>query len=181
MIGIVDNFDSFTYNIVALIEALGHSVVVVNHHTSVQQCLTIKAKAWILGPGPGGPADTGVCKELIGKAPILGICLGHQLLGHCFGGKVDRTAPHHGKCSQIYHDATALFQDLPQGFLAARYHSLVVTHLPACLKATAWTQQGDIMALQHLTEPVFGLQYHPDSVATEYGIDVIRNFLRLIA
>ncbi|MBS0646830.1 MAG: aminodeoxychorismate/anthranilate synthase component II [Verrucomicrobia bacterium] len=180
MIGLVDNFDSFTYNIVDLFESLGEKVIVVTHHTPLKTCLDLQAEAWVLGPGPGGPLDTGVCQALLGHTPILGICLGHQLIAHVFGAKVQKTTPHHGKCSMLYHDEKGLFECLPQGFAVTRYHSLVVTDLPTCLQPTAWTKEGEIMSLRHRWQPIFGVQYHPDSIATEHGQEVISQFLKLI-
>ncbi len=173
MITLVDNFDSFTYNIVAALEKLGEPVNVVRNTVSVRTCLD--ADGIILGPGPGRPEKSGVCRKLIGKLPLLGICLGHQLLGQVFGGRTVRTTPCHGKVSRIYHNGEGLFSGLPQGFKAVRYHSLIVKE--STLDVTAWTEDGLIMGLRHPKLPLFGVQFHPDSISTEYGLELFRNFI----
>lgn len=177
MIGLIDNFDSFTYNLVALFESVGENVIVFNQTTPLETCLAANVDAWILGPGPKGPCDTGVCAQLIGHAPILGVCLGHQLIAHHFGGTVVQGRPHHGVTSAISHNNDPLFKNIPQFFYAARYHSLVVDQLPKELEAIAWSIDGVIMGLKHRSYPIWGVQFHPDSVASEFSKQLALNFI----
>lgn len=171
MIVVIDNFDSFTYNIVHAFQELGEKVSV------VRQLGNLKPDALVIGPGPGHPSARSFPLNGI---PTLGICLGHQWLGLHFGAKIKRTIPHHGKQSKISHLNTGLFKDLPQNFLAVRYHSLVLEDLPSCLELTAWTEEGEMMGLAHKTLPYVGVQFHPDSISTEYGKEIFSNFLKMV-
>lgn len=183
---LIDNFDSFTYNIVQAFQMLGAEVQVVrNHALSVQECLNLNPKAVVIGPGPGDPSHAGISLNLIravaGKVPLLGICLGHQAIAEAFGGVVQRAdLPMHGKTSSIYHDGQTLFQALPQGFKATRYHSLIVDRstLPAELAVSAETENGEVMALRHQHYAIEGVQYHPESVASQYGLDQLLQFMQ---
>jgi len=187
MILVIDNYDSFTYNLVHYLNELGAETMVCrNDALTVNAALAMRPQAVLLSPGPKTPDDAGICLGLIADAPadlpILGVCLGHQAIGQTFGGKVARAgAPMHGKTSTIHHHGEGLFKGLPDGFTAARYHSLTVTRdsLPNVLKVTAWTDDGEIMGLQHHERPVHGVQFHPESIATEYGHELLGNFLDL--
>jgi anthranilate synthase/aminodeoxychorismate synthase-like glutamine amidotransferase len=189
MILMIDNYDSFTYNLVQYLSELGQRLVVKrNDEITPAGVRRMRPGAIVISPGPGRPADAGVSNELIrqfaGKIPILGVCLGHQCVGEVFGGRVIRAArPMHGKTSQIFHAPGRLFQGLPNPFEATRYHSLLVARagLPAALQVTAWTRAGEIMGLQHRRWPVYGVQFHPESILTSSGKDLLRNFLRLAA
>ena len=189
MLLLIDNYDSFTYNLVHALGELG-SVCAVhrNDRISVADALAAKPKAIVLSPGPCTPNEAGICLDLIaaanGKVPILGVCLGHQSIGQAYGGTVVRAPlPMHGKLSTIRHraDDNGLFAGLPPRFEITRYHSLVVERqsLPDCLEVTAETSDGLIMGLQHRSHPVFGVQFHPESIASEYGHDLLANFLSL--
>ena len=187
MILVIDNYDSFTYNLVHYLNELGGETAVYrNDALNVEAALAMRPQAVLLSPGPRTPDDAGICLGLIAQAPpdlpILGVCLGHQAIGQTFGGRVARARlPMHGKTSAIHHHGEGLFAGLPDGFTAARYHSLSVTReaLPNLLKVTAWTDDGEIMGLQHHERPVHGVQFHPESIATEYGHELLRNFLDL--
>ena len=187
MILVIDNYDSFTYNLVHYLNELGAQTVIYrNDALSVAAALEMHPQAVLLSPGPKTPDEAGICLGLIAGAPadlpILGVCLGHQAIGQVFGGKVARArAPMHGKTSAIHHRGEGLFRGLPDGFTAARYHSLTVTRdsLPNVLRVTAWTDDGEIMGLQHHERPVHGVQFHPESIATEYGHELLGNFLDL--
>jgi anthranilate synthase component 2 len=187
MILVIDNYDSFTYNLVHYLNELGAGTAVYrNDVLSVTDALALRPEAILLSPGPRAPDDAGICLGLIAAAPaslpILGVCLGHQAIGQAFGGQVVRArAPMHGKTSAIHHGGEGVFKDLPDGFTATRYHSLCVARetLPAALKITAWTQDGDIMGLQHRARPLHGVQFHPESIATECGHALLGNFLDL--
>ena len=168
MIAVIDNFDSFTYNIAYAFEQLGQEVIV------VRALSNLKPKAIVIGPGPGHPK---ACSFKLDGTPTLGVCLGHQWLGLHFGAKVRREIPCHGKQSKISHTAKGLFKDLPQEFLAVRYHSLVLEDLPDCLEQTASSDDGQIMGIAHKSLPYCGVQFHPDSIATEYGTEIFANFL----
>jgi len=185
MILLIDNYDSFTYNLAHYVGELGQEVKVIrNDDWSVDQALSYQADAIILSPGPCTPNEAGICMDLIaasnGKVPILGVCLGHQALGQVFGGNVVR-APYvmHGKTSPIIHGGESVFKGLPSPFDATRYHSLVVDRatLPDCLEITAETEDGLIMGLQHKEWPLHGVQFHPESIATAHGHQLIANFL----
>ena len=184
---VVDNYDSFTYNLVHYAEELGAETHVIrNDDMEVGQALSTGAKAVILSPGPCTPNEAGICLELLDKAPddlpILGICLGMQSMGQAFGGQVIRAKSiMHGKVSDIHHDGTGLFEGLKSPFKATRYHSLSVEResLPDSLHANAWTEDGEIMGIMHKTRPIHGLQFHPESIASENGHALIAAFLGL--
>lgn len=189
MILLIDNYDSFTYNIVHYLGELGAACDVHrNDQISVDEALALKPKAIVLSPGPCTPNEAGVCCELIarvkGNVPLLGICLGHQAIGQVYGGRVVR-APTlmHGKVSKIYHKDKGIFQNLPTEFKATRYHSLIVEKegFPKSLEMTAHTEDQLVMGLQHRLYPVYGVQFHPESIASEYGHMLLDNFLSLAA
>lgn len=184
MILVIDNYDSFTYNLVQYLGELHADVKVVrNDALGVEELAKLDPSHVVISPGPGTPADAGVSKQLIqilGRStPILGVCLGHQCIGEVFGGTVSR-APRlmHGKSSQIYHYNDELFQGVPSPFEGNRYHSLIVHEpLPEVLKVTAFTKSGEIMGLRHRQLPVYGVQFHPESILTPDGKRLLRNFL----
>ncbi|MEW6505111.1 MAG: aminodeoxychorismate/anthranilate synthase component II [Chloroflexota bacterium] len=188
MLLILDNYDSFTYNLAQLFGELGEEVRVVrNDQICVEELMDLQPERIVISPGPGGPADAGISSEVIrrlGSAiPILGVCLGHQCIGAVFGGRVVR-APRlmHGKTSLIYHNGEGLFAGLPNPFEATRYHSLIVEQpLPEELAATAFTAEGELMGLQHRTLPIFGVQFHPESILTPCGRSILQNFLKIPA
>ena len=180
---LVDNYDSFTFNLYQYLGELGAEVTVVrNDAISVEQALAMVPDRIVVSPGPGTPDEAGISVELIRQAhvPLLGVCLGHQALGQAFGGRVVR-APKlmHGKTSEIRHDGRTLFQTLPDPLSATRYHSLVVepASIPACLEVSAWTDGGIVMGLRHRERPLEGVQFHPESILTTAGKDLLRNFL----
>jgi anthranilate synthase/aminodeoxychorismate synthase-like glutamine amidotransferase len=182
---LVDNYDSFTYNLAQYLGELGCRVEVHrNDRISVEQIAQRKPERIVISPGPCTPQEAGICVELVqklaGKIPILGVCLGHQAIGAAFGGKIIR-APKlfHGKTSQIRHDGSGVFRGLPNPFIATRYHSLIVERksLPAKLQVTAETDNGIIMGMQHRDYPLMGVQFHPESVLTESGKQLLKNFL----
>jgi anthranilate synthase component 2 len=187
MILVIDNYDSFTYNLVHYLNELGAETVVHrNDALSVQEALGLRPEAVLLSPGPCAPDQAGICLPLLRGAPedlaILGVCLGHQAIGQAYGGDVVRAKSiMHGKTSQIHHADKGLFKGLPNPFTATRYHSLAVDRatLPDDLEVTAWTEDGEIMGFQHRTRPVFGVQFHPESIATEGGHQLLDNFLDL--
>ena len=189
MILLIDNYDSFTFNLVHLLGDLGvRSDVVRNDQITPAEALARQPDAIILSPGPCTPNEAGICLDLIQEAagcvPILGVCLGHQAIGQAFGAAVVRgPAPMHGKVSPVTHAGDGLFAAMPSPFDAARYHSLVVAAetLPDTLEPTAWSQDGVIMALRHLTLPIFGVQFHPESIASQHGHTLLANFLALAA
>ena len=183
---LLDNYDSFTYNLYQYLGELGAEVEVFrNDQLTVDEALARGADRIVISPGPGNPDQAGISLELIARVPetvpLLGVCLGHQALGQAFGGKVVR-APTlmHGKTSEVHHDGRALFSGLPQPFTATRYHSLVVARdtVPDCLSVSAWTDDGVVMGLRHKTRPLEGVQFHPESIMTTAGKDLLRNFLR---
>jgi para-aminobenzoate synthetase component II len=187
MILVVDNYDSFTYNLVQYLGELGAELEVVrNDQTTIDSIEKKLPERIVISPGPKTPTEAGICLEVVkkftGQVPILGVCLGHQAIGQAFGGKVIR-APQimHGKTSQINHDGKTVFQGLPNPFPATRYHSLIVerTSLPPCLEISATTDDGLIMGLRHRRMKVEGVQFHPESVLTEAGKQLLENFLRL--
>jgi anthranilate synthase/aminodeoxychorismate synthase-like glutamine amidotransferase len=181
----IDNYDSFTYNLVQYLSLLGEKVLVRrNDRVTVPEIHDLHPDYLVLSPGPGTPDGAGIIIEAIekcaGRMPILGVCLGLQAIGRAFGGKVVRArTPMHGKISLVYHDGRSIFAGLPSPFKAVRYHSLVVDRetLPACLEISAWTKEGEIMALRHRELPVEGVQFHPESMLSEYGLDLLSNFL----
>jgi anthranilate synthase component 2 len=186
MILIVDHYDSFTYNLVQLIERLGRPTEVVKSDAEPAAALVGRnADAVILSPGPGRPEDAGVFMSLLTllpeTTPVLGVCLGHQALGISCGGIVDRETPVHGKASLVFHDGRGIFEGVTDPFEAGRYHSLVVLrkHLPAELELTAWTEDGLVMAAQHRSLPRYGVQFHPESILTPEGPRIVENFLAL--
>ena len=187
MILVIDNYDSFTYNLVHYLNELGAETVVHrNDALTVQEALGLRPEAVLLSPGPCAPDQAGICLPLLRGAPedlaILGVCLGHQAIGQAYGGDVVRAKSiMHGKTSQIHHADKGLFKGLPNPFTATRYHSLAVDRatLPDDLEVTARTEDGEIMGFQHRTRPVFGVQFHPESIATEGGHQLLDNFLDL--
>ena len=187
MLILIDNYDSFTYNLVHYIGELGHaSEIHRNDKISVAGVLAKNPEAIVLSPGPCTPTEAGICLDLIRAAgptiPILGVCLGHQAIGQLYGGVVKRAPqPMHGKLSTLSTTRTGIFKGLPRQFEVTRYHSLLVERdtLPDCLTVTAETDDGLIMGLQHKTHPVHGVQFHPESIASEYGHALIGNFLSL--
>jgi anthranilate synthase component II len=188
MILLIDNYDSFTFNLVHYLNQLGAEVEVVrNDAISVEAAMALKPAAILLSPGPCTPNEAGICLKLLEAAaaaalPLMGVCLGHQSLGQVFGGKVVRAMKvMHGKTSPIEHDGRGLFASLPSPFIATRYHSLIVERatLPECLEVTAQTADGTIMGLQHKSLPLHGVQFHPESIATEHGHALLANFMQL--
>src|ERR1700753_3984163 len=190
MLLMIDNYDSFTYNLVQYLAELGEDVRVVrNDALSVDEIRKLAPARIVISPGPGTPDQAGVTLQLLenlgGQIPIFGVCLGHQSIGQVFGGKVIRAQKiMHGKTSMIHHTGTGVFATLPNPFEATRYHSLVVekSSLPGCLEVTRWTQNDDgsideIMGLRHKTLPIEGVQFHPESILTQHGHDLLRNFL----
>jgi anthranilate synthase/aminodeoxychorismate synthase-like glutamine amidotransferase len=183
-VAVVDNYDSFTWNLVQLLAELGaRPAVFRNDEVAVEQLEGYDAL--VISPGPGGPQDAGISlaaiRELSSQMPILGVCLGHQCLAEAFGARVVRGEPVHGKTSTIHHDGRPPFQRLPDPMTATRYHSLVVesTSIPAALELTAWTDDGVVMGLRHRERQCFGVQFHPESVLTPDGRDLVKNFLVL--
>ena len=188
MIFVLDNYDSFTYNLVQLIGELGAEILVRrNDQTSVEEVGEMRPAAIVLSPGPGRPSDAGILPEIIrhfaGKVPILGVCLGHQAIGEVFGGKVV-AAPClvHGKTTDVLHDGKTIFRGLPRPFPAARYHSLVVDPdtIPNQLEVSANTSDGVVMGLRHKHLPIEGVQFHPESILTQAGPQLLKNFLELV-
>ena len=187
MILVIDNYDSFTYNLVHYLNELGAETDVWrNDALTVAEALALRPDAVLMSPGPCTPNEAGICLELFAAAPadlpIFGVCLGHQAMGQAFGGKVIRAKSlMHGKTSPIHHDDTGVFAGLPNPFIATRYHSLAVERasLPACLRVNAWTEDGEIMGLAHRERPIHGVQFHPESIATEGGHQLLANFLDL--
>ncbi len=187
MILVVDNYDSFTYNLVHYLAELGAEARVVrNDQLTIQEVWAARPEALLLSPGPCSPNEAGICLPILETAPedmpIFGVCLGHQAMGQAFGGEVVRAKSlMHGKTSPILHGGDSVFRGLPSPFTATRYHSLAVRRdtLPEVLEVTAWTEDGEIMGLAHRTRPIHGVQFHPESIATEHGHDLIDNFLDL--
>ncbi|ATU72412.1 aminodeoxychorismate/anthranilate synthase component II [Komagataeibacter rhaeticus] len=187
MILLIDNYDSFTFNLVHYLGDLGEKCDVHrNDAISVADALALRPEAIVISPGPCSPNEAGICCDLIaaaaGKVPVFGVCLGHQAIGQVFGGRVVRApVPMHGKVSPVYHDGTDIFAGLPDPFSATRYHSLTVEpeSLPETLVATARTEDGVIMGLRHASLPIFGVQFHPESIASEHGHDIMANFLSI--
>ncbi len=188
MILLIDNYDSFTYNLYHyLIEAGEENIMVKrNDQISIAEIHHLNPRAIVLSPGPCTPDEAGICLEVIVKLkgifPILGVCLGHQAIGQAFGGKVVKTYPMHGKISDVFHNGKNLFRDLPSPFKATRYHSLVIEKdsCPEELEVTAWTANQIIMGIAHKNYKIFGVQFHPESIASEHGHQIIRNFLSSI-
>jgi anthranilate synthase/aminodeoxychorismate synthase-like glutamine amidotransferase len=184
MIAVIDNYDSFTYNLVQYLGELGCEVNVYrNDQVTVNELASADPEQIVISPGPGTPYDSGVSNDVIRHfhlhPPILGVCLGHQCIAHVFGGLVSR-APRlmHGKTSTIHHTGTGIFSDLPGAFVATRYHSLIVQEpLPDSLELTAFTDAGEVMGIQHRDHPTFGVQFHPESILTPDGMQLLRNFV----
>ncbi len=182
---LIDNYDSFTWNLWHYLEELGASVEVHRNDTlTVDDVLARKPAGIVLSPGPCTPNQAGICLELVraaaGRTPVLGVCLGHQSIGQAFGGRVVRAQTvMHGKTSPIEHDGSAIFRGLPSPFTAARYHSLILERgsMPDCLRITAETRDGVIMGIQHVRHALFGVQFHPESIASEQGHALLKNFL----
>ena len=185
MIFVLDNYDSFTYNLVHLMGSLGAEMVVErNRETSVAAIMAMRPDGILLSPGPSRPENAGCMLDLIhaaaGRIPMLGVCLGHQAIGHAFGAKVvSAKRIMHGKLSMIHHDGQGVFQNVPQDFKAVRYHSLALEEatLPDCLEITARSEDGEIMGVRHKELPIEGIQYHPESIMTEAGRQQLMNFL----
>ena len=190
MLLMIDNYDSFTYNLVQYLGELGEGAQVYrNDKITVEEIAGLAPERIVISPGPCTPNEAGisidVIKRFAGKIPILGVCLGHQAIGQAFGGRVVHAKRiMHGKTSEIYHDGSDVFQGLTVPFTATRYHSLVVENetLPDCLAVTAWTRderggREEIMGLRHREYPIFGVQFHPESILTSYGHELLRNFL----
>jgi anthranilate synthase component 2 len=185
---LIDNYDSFTFNLWHYLGELGAEVVVKrNDALTAAEALALQPQGIVLSPGPSDPDHAGICLELVrrgGNVPILGVCLGHQAIGQACGGRVVRApVPMHGKLSDIHHDGSSVFAGLPNPFAATRYHSLVVERasLPPALRLTAWTVDGVVMGVAHRERPVHGVQFHPESIASQCGHDLLRNFLALAA
>jgi anthranilate synthase component II len=186
MLLMIDNYDSFTYNLVQYLGELGEEVSVFrNDEISLEQIEALRPSRIVISPGPCTPNEAGISVPLIkrfaGKFPILGVCLGHQSIGQAFGGKIVHAGQlMHGKTSDIHHKDAGVFHGLPNPLTATRYHSLVIDKksIPACLEVTAWTDDGDVMGVRHRDLPVEGVQFHPESILTEKGHELLANFLR---
>ncbi len=187
MLLMIDNYDSFTYNLVQYFGELGEEVRVFrNDEIDLAAIAALQPERIVISPGPCTPNEAGVSvpliKEFAGKIPLLGVCLGHQSIGQAFGGRIVHAKQlMHGKTSMIHHTDTGVFHGLPNPFRATRYHSLVIERdsLPGCLEITAWTEDGEIMGVRHKTLPVEGVQFHPESILTEYGHEMLANFLEM--
>jgi anthranilate synthase component 2 len=186
MLLMLDNYDSFTYNLVQYLGELGQEVVVYrNDEITVDEVAKLNPRHIVISPGPCTPNEAGISVPLIhafaGKVPILGVCLGHQSIGQAFGGKIVHAKQlMHGKTSPVFHHNVGVFEGLPNPFIATRYHSLVIERetIPECLEITAWTEDREIMGVRHKTLPIEGVQFHPESILTEYGLDLLDNFLK---
>ena len=185
MILVIDNYDSFTWNLVHYLMELGAEVEVVrNDDMSAGQALSTGAQAFLISPGPKTPNEAGVSLELVAACaeagkPLLGVCLGHQTIGQHFGGTVARGGLMHGKTSPVTHDGTGLFEGLPSPFQATRYHSLIVENVPSSLVINATSDDGHVMGFRHATRPIHSVQFHPESIATEHGHAMLANFMRI--
>lgn len=185
MMILIDNYDSFTYNLVQYFGDLGMETTVYrNDKVTVDKVIAQKPKALVISPGPSDPDHAGICLELVSRAsdekiPLLGVCLGHQTIGQAFGGKIIRTSPMHGKISKITHKGHSVFKDIPSPFAVTRYHSLVIERatLPDVLTITAQTDDGLIMGVEHKSLPIHGVQFHPESIATQHGHQILKNFV----
>ncbi|WP_442783785.1 anthranilate synthase component II [Collimonas fungivorans] len=189
MLLMIDNYDSFTYNLVQYFGELGEDVRTFrNDEITLEQIQALKPDRICLSPGPCSPKEAGICVDLLqqfaGKLPILGVCLGHQAIGEAFGGKVIRAQQvMHGKTSPITHTGVGVFKDLPSPFTVIRYHSLAIerSSIPACLEITAWTEDGEIMGVRHKDYDIEGVQFHPESILSEHGHALLRNFVQRTA
>ena len=185
MILVIDNYDSFTWNLVHYLMELGAEVKVVrNDALSARDAIASNAQGFLISPGPKTPTEAGISLDLVAACaeagrPLLGVCLGHQAIGQHFGGSVVRGGLMHGKTSPVTHDGTGLFEGLPSPFTATRYHSLIVEDLPEGLIANAHADDGSVMGVRHATLPIHGVQFHPESIATEHGHALLANFVRL--
>ncbi|ACJ32451.1 Anthranilate/para-aminobenzoate synthase component II [Anoxybacillus flavithermus WK1] len=187
MILMIDNYDSFTYNLVQYLGQLGEELIVKrNDEVTIAQIEQLHPHFLMISPGPCSPNEAGISMEAIeyfaGKIPIFGVCLGHQSIAQVFGGEVVRAERlMHGKTSSIFHDGKTIFTQIPNPFTATRYHSLIVKRetLPDCFDISAWTDEGEIMAIRHKTLPIEGVQFHPESIMTEYGLEMLKNFITL--
>ena len=185
MLLMIDNYDSFTYNLVQYLSEIGQEVNVYrNDKITIEEVNKLNPKYIVISPGPCTPNEAGISLELInsfkGKVPILGVCLGHQSIGQAFGGKIIHAQTiMHGKTSQIFHENTGIFNGIKSPFTATRYHSLVIDKksLPDCFDITAWTDDNEIMGIKHKDLPIEGVQFHPESILSEYGHDLLKNFL----
>ena len=185
MILVIDNYDSFTWNLVHYLMELGAEVEVVrNDALTAAQALETGAEGFLISPGPCTPNEAGISLDLVGACadagrPLLGVCLGHQSIGQFFGGSVLRGGLMHGKTSPVRHDGSGLFAGLPSPFIATRYHSLIVTDIPDCLIVNATADDEHVMGFRHASLPIHGVQFHPESIATEHGHAMLANFLRI--
>jgi len=185
MILVLDNYDSFTWNLVHYLMELGAEVEVVrNDALTAAQAIASGAQGFLISPGPCTPNEAGISLDLVGAAadagkPLLGVCLGHQSIGQYFGGKVVRGGLMHGKTSPVTHDDTGVFMAIPSPFIATRYHSLIVTDIPDCLVVNARSDDGHVMGFRHVSHEIHGVQFHPESIATEHGHAMLANFLKL--
>lgn len=185
MILVLDNYDSFTWNLVHYLMELGAEVEVArNDALTAAQALETGASGFLISPGPCTPNEAGISLDLVGACadagqPLLGVCLGHQSIGQYFGGTVQRGGLMHGKVSPVSHDGSGLFEGLPSPFLATRYHSLIVTDIPDCLVVNATSDDEHVMGFRHASLPIHGVQFHPESIATEHGHAMLANFLRI--
>ncbi|MCB1720413.1 MAG: aminodeoxychorismate/anthranilate synthase component II [Rhodospirillales bacterium] len=188
MIILIDNYDSFTYNLVQYLGDLGvETQVHRNDQISVEEVITLKPAGIMISPGPSDPDHAGICLDLVKAAadnnlPLIGVCLGHQTIGQAFGGKIVKTKPLHGKISNITHEGKSVFAGLPSPIEVTRYHSLIIEResLPECLEITAQTDDNIIMGVMHKTLPIHGVQFHPESVATQHGHAMLKNFIALL-
>lgn len=183
MILLLDNFDSFTYNLVDYFQQLGVEVKVFRNNVSLEEITKYNYDGIVLSPGPETPSKAGNLLQIIDyyqHLPMLGICLGHQAIGEYFGAKVEKAnQPMHGKCSPIFHQQTSLFRNLPSPLTIVRYHSLIVKELPNCLEKIAETNAQEIMALKHKEQAIYGVQFHPESILSEFGIELLSNWLEI--
>lgn len=187
MLLMIDNYDSFTYNLVQYFGELGEEVKVVrNDEITLEQVSQLAPACVVISPGPCTPNEAGISLQLIrhygGSLPLLGVCLGHQSIGQAFGGRIIRAKQvMHGKVSPIFHENSGIFRGLPNPFMATRYHSLIIEResLPDCLEITAWTETGEIMGIRHRTLAIEGVQFHPESILSEHGHQLLRSFLQL--
>jgi anthranilate synthase/aminodeoxychorismate synthase-like glutamine amidotransferase len=185
MILLIDNYDSFVYNLARYVRELGEEPLVRRHDAvKVDEILALAPTHIIISPGPCSPKEAGISTDVVSRVgpriPVLGVCLGHQCIGAAYGGEIVRAGlPMHGKASRIHHSGTGLFSGLPSPFLATRYHSLVIApaSIPSSLEVTATSEDGEIMAVQHVEHPVYGVQFHPESVLTEHGYRILDHFL----